>query len=139
MLYSRTIGFPLLGYQISGSWFLYLCHCIIYVFAHDFPLLFQRCSSIFSNVFFQILGKIEYLMNKWMFLIPKDIQFIINSGFRRIIVFLFKIAVMAPWWKSKALSREKQRKATWTRSSKKEIRKSWDESNKARLLKEQLY
>ena len=78
-------------------------------------------------------------MNKWMFLIPKDIQFIINSGFRRIIVFRFKIAVMAPWWKSKALSREKQRKAMWTRSSKKEIRKSWDESNKARLLKEQLY
>ena len=31
-----------------------------------------------------------------MFLITKDTQLIINSGFRRIIVFRFKIAVMAP-------------------------------------------
>ena len=31
-----------------------------------------------------------------MFLITKDIQLIISSDFRRIIVFRFKIAVMAP-------------------------------------------
>ena len=31
-----------------------------------------------------------------MFLITKDIQLIINSDFRRIIVFRFKITVMAP-------------------------------------------
>ena len=31
-----------------------------------------------------------------MFLITKDMQLIINSAFRRIIVFRFKIAVMAP-------------------------------------------
>ena len=31
-----------------------------------------------------------------MFLITKDIQLIINSDFRNIIVFCFKIAVMAP-------------------------------------------
>ena len=31
-----------------------------------------------------------------MFLITKDIQLIINSDFRRKIVFSFKIAVMAP-------------------------------------------
>ena len=97
MLYSRTKDLPLQGYQISVSLFLYLCHCIVYVFAHDFPLFFQQCSSIFSNVFFfRFLGKIEHLIDKWMFLITKDMQLIINSAFRRIIVFRFKIAVMAP-------------------------------------------
>ena len=96
MLYTRTKGLPLLGYQISGSLLLYVCHCIVYVFAHDLPLLFQQCSSIFSNVFFfRILGKIEHLIDKWMFLITKDIQLFINSDFRRIIVFCFKITVMA--------------------------------------------
>ena len=47
-------------------------------------------------MFFRILGKIELLIDKRMFLITKDIQLIINSVFRRIIVFRFKIAVMAP-------------------------------------------
>ena len=47
-------------------------------------------------MFFRILGKIEHLIDKCMFLITKDIQLIINSVFRRIIVFRFKIAVWAP-------------------------------------------
>ena len=49
MLYSRTKDLLLLGYQISGSLFLYLCHCIVYVFVHDFLLLFQQCSRAKNN------------------------------------------------------------------------------------------
>ena len=48
------------------------------------------------------------------------------------------------YWKCKTLSREKQRKGTWARSSEKEIRRfemkvSNLEKNKARLLKQRLY
>ena len=59
VLHSRTKGLPLLDYQISGSLFLYLCHCIVYVFAYDFPFLFQQYSNIFSNVFLEFLEKLN--------------------------------------------------------------------------------
>ena len=60
-----------------------------------FRFYFNNAVASF-RMFFRILGKIEHLIDKCMFLITKDIQLIINSVFRRIIVFRFKIAVWAP-------------------------------------------
>ena len=82
-----------------------------------------------------------------MFLITKDIQLIINSDFRRKIVFSFKIAVMAPltpgerakhyWEKNKEKVREQE--ALRKKLRRVEMQLSNPEKNKARLLKEQLY
>ena len=82
-----------------------------------------------------------------MFLITKDIQLIINSDFRRKIVFSFKIAVMAPltpserakryWEKNKKKVREQEALRKKLRGL--EMQLSNPEKNKARLLKEQLY
>ena len=78
-----------------------------------------------------------------MFLITKDIQLIINSGFRRIFVFRFKIDAMAPltpiegakryWDKNKEKVRE--RESLRKKLRKAEMKVSNVEKNKARLLK----
>ena len=103
-----------------------------------FRFYFNNAVASF-RMFFRILGKIEHLTYKWMFLITKDI--------RRIILFCFKIAVMAPltsaerakryWEKNKERVREREalRKKLW----RVEKKLSNSEKNKARLLKERLY
>ena len=103
-----------------------------------FRFYFNNAVASF-RMFFRILGKIEHLTYKWMFLTTKDI--------RRIILFRFKIAVMAPltsaerakhyWEKNKERVREREalRKKLW----RVEKKVSNSEKNKARLLKERLY
>ena len=79
-----------------------------------------------------------------MFLITKDIQLIINSGFRRIIVFRFKIAVMAPLFPAERAKRSREKnkakvcepKALRKKLRRVEMKVSNPEKNKARLLKE---
>ena len=82
-----------------------------------------------------------------MFLITKDTQLIINSGFRRIIVFRFKIAVMAPLtpaerakrYREKNKEKVREREALRKKLRRAEMKVSNPEQNKARLLKERLY
>ena len=82
-----------------------------------------------------------------MFLITKDIQLIINSDFRRIIVFRFKIAVMAPLtpaerakrYREKNKEKVREREALRKKLRRAEMKVSNPEQNKARLLKERLY
>ena len=82
-----------------------------------------------------------------MFLITKDIQLIINSDFRNIIVFRFKIAIMtplAPAERAKRYREKKKEKVREWEGLRKKLQRagmkvSNPEKNKARLLKKQLY
>ena len=82
-----------------------------------------------------------------MFLITKDIQLIINLDFRRIIVFRFKITVMAtltPAERAKHYREKNKEKVRERETLRKKLRRAEmevfnPEKNKARLLKERLY
>ena len=82
-----------------------------------------------------------------MFLITKDIQVIINSHFLRIIVFRFKIAVMAPLtpaesakrYREKNKEKVREREALRKKLRRAEMKASNPERNKTRLLEERLY
>ena len=82
-----------------------------------------------------------------MFLITKDIHLIINSDFFPVIVFCFKIAVMAPLtlaeramgYREKNKEKIREREALRKKLRRVEIKASNPENNKARLLEKRLY
>ena len=154
----RMVGFQIGGLCYTPEPKTFLYKATRYLSAYFFTCVtvsfmsLLMISRFFSNnavasflmFFFRFLGKIEHLIDKWMFLITKDMQLIINSAFRRIIVSFQNCCYgsINSCWKSKALSREKQskeREALRKKLRRVEMKLSNPEKNKARLLKERLY